>query len=343
MPFYVAPFLSLLYVLAAQRFGDAALCAALPLLAGVFSIGDAAFGRGPGSAPISPRWRDRILPWLYIPAQIAVTLWSVIVSARATTDAAMLVDLALAIGTVAGIFGMLAAHEMIHSPSRAERGLGVAMLAAMTYMHFRVSHVWTHHRLAATLDDAATARRGESFYRFLVRSVAGQLRAALDMERSRAARRGHGLTGNRVYRYGVISAAIYLAMAATLGLKAVGFFALQSVVAIVVLELFNYVVHYGLLRRVLPDGRTEPLGAQHSWNAPQRFTNWALMNGGHHSEHHRRPSQAYAALARAANAPELPAGYGGTMVMALVPPLWRAIMHPRLDRLSRLAAGQALP
>ncbi len=45
------------------------------------------------------------------------------------------------------------------------------------------------------------------------------------------------------------------------------FFALQSAVAIFILEIFNYVVHYGLQRRILPNGRPEPLGIVYSWNA----------------------------------------------------------------------------
>ena len=58
------------------------------------------------------------------------------------------------------------------------------------------------------------------------------------------------------------------------------------------------------------------------------------MNGGHHSDHHRSPTRAYPRLGRDAAAPELPLGYAGTMAMALVPPLWRAVMHPRLDRIA---------
>ena len=193
-----------------------------------------------------------ILPWLYIPLQIAVTLFGAIGAARANTGIATLLSLALAIGTVAGIFGMLAAHEMIYSPRPLERALGLAMLASTTYMHFRLSHIRTHHRLAGTMADPATARHGESAYRFVLRSVIGQFRAAYDGER------GRSFTANRVYRYAAISAALYLAIAIALGLKAVIFFALQSIVAIFILEIFNYVVHYGLQRRILPNGRRSP-------------------------------------------------------------------------------------
>src|SRR6202012_502844 len=127
-----------------------------------------------------------------IPLQIAVTISGAVIAARADSGFVAIVGLALAVGTVAGIFGMLAAHEMIHSRHSLERALGLAMLASTSYMHFRLSHIRTHHRLAGTLADPATARRGESAYRFVIRSVIGQFRAAYDGER------GRPLAANRV-------------------------------------------------------------------------------------------------------------------------------------------------
>jgi alkane 1-monooxygenase len=260
--FYVAPFFALCYVAVARNLGIAALVGALPLLAVCFAVFDVAFGTTPAVATGEAcGQRAHVLPWLYIPLQIAVTLFGAIGAERANAGVATLISLALAIGTVAGIFGMLAAHEMIHSPRRVERALGLAMLASTTYMHFRLSHVRTHHRLAGTMADPATARRGESAYRFVLRSVIGQLRAAYDGER------GRSFAANRVHRYAVISGALYLAIAIALGAKAVVFFALQNIVAIFILEIFNYVVHYGLQRRILPNGRPEPLGIVYSWNA----------------------------------------------------------------------------
>jgi alkane 1-monooxygenase len=50
---------------------------------------------------------------------------------------------------------------------------------------------------------------------------------------------------------------------------------------------------------------------------------------GRHSDHHRRPAAAYQALSEIGNAPELPLGYAGSILLALVPPLWRRVMDPR--------------
>jgi len=102
------------------------------------------------------------------------------------------------------------------------------------------------------------------------------------------------------------------------------------------LELFNYIAHYGLVRRP-----GERLGPQHAWNASRRMNNWALFNMGRHSDHHRHPQRPYQSLEAMAEGPELPTGYAGAILMALFPPLWRAVMDPRLDALGHAASWSA--
>ncbi|MBV8653984.1 MAG: alkane 1-monooxygenase, partial [Alphaproteobacteria bacterium] len=222
------------------------------------------------------------------------------------------------------------AHEMIHAPSRAERALGTVMLAGLTCLHFRIAHLHLHHRLAATPADPSTARSGEGFYRFLLRSLLGQWQGAFRFEQRRAAQRGRPILANRAVRYAALTVALYGIVGATLGRDAVLFQALQSLVALLVLELFNYVAHYGMVRTASPEGGLEPIGPRHSWNTSHRFNNWALFNGGHHSDHHRAPSRPYQHLRAVDDTPLLPSGYAATMMMALIPPLWRRVMDQLL-------------
>ncbi len=272
----------------------------------------------------------RLPVWTYIPAQLGVTLWALVMIGRGT-EPANLIGLALATGAAGGIFGMLAAHEMIHSRHRAERALGLAMLAGVGYMHFRISHIHGHHARAATFEDAATARRGESAYRFILRSIAGQIAQAWQFESRRLRHRRFPLLANRMVHYAAIMLALDLGLFAWLGPTALAFQLIQSASAILILELFNYIAHYGLIRRPRADGQLEPFGAQHSWNAVPRFNNWALFNGGHHAEHHRQPSAPYQQLRLDPQAPELPYGFAGSILLALFPPLWRRVMDPRVD------------
>jgi alkane 1-monooxygenase len=256
--------------------------------------------------------------------------------------------LIVAIGTMSGVFGMLSAHELIHSRSRFDRTLGLTMLAGSSYMHFRLSHLNGHHRLAATPDDPATARRGESLYRFVLRSAMGQYRQCWQMEARRIRSRKGSPYTNRMLHYVAATALLYGGAGFVAGRSGLVFLALQSLLAIFILEAFNYVAHYGLERRRRTDGRFEPLDAMHSWNTARRFSNWALFNAGGHSHHHAEPARdhaeparAYEQLRRYDGAPELPTGYAGCIFLALVPPLWREIMDKRLPLLTSALAASA--
>ena len=68
---------------------------------------------------------------------------------------------------------------------------------------------------------------------------------------------------------------------------------------------------------------------RHSWNAPQRYTNWLLFNLQRHSDHHAQAKRRYQALLHHPDSPQLPAGYASMFVLALLPPLWRRVMDQR--------------
>ena len=106
-------------------------------------------------------------------------------------------------------------------------------------------------------------------------------------------------------------------------------FALQAAVAVALLEIINYIEHYGLQRRRI-EGRYEPVRELHSWNADFIVSNWILFNLQLHSDHHAHMRRPYEQLCTVHDAPQLPAGYPAKVVLALVPPLWFAAMDPRL-------------
>jgi alkane 1-monooxygenase len=283
---------------------------------------DAALGEDDGMDATSgpgPRW----LPRIYIVLQLAVTAWAAARVTRTETTLLEAAGLAVSTGVTTGVFGFVACHEMIHSRSSRERALGLALLGSVFYMHFRIAHVYGHHRRAATYEDPASARLGEGLYAFLVRSIAGQLREAWTFE----ARRRRP-AGNRMVVYLAIEASFLLAIA-TVSIRALAFVLAVAVVAVALLESFNYVAHYGLSRRTGCDGRAERLGPQHSWNTAKRMNNAALFNMGRHSDHHRRTTWPYQRLESISGAAELPSGYAAALLTALVPPLWRRVMDPR--------------
>jgi alkane 1-monooxygenase len=284
----------------------------------------------------------RALLWGYIATQLAATIWATVMVTQPTTTPLAAVGLTVSIGLTSGIFGIVAAHEMVHSASRAERGLGLIFFAGLGYMHFRIAHVHGHHVRAATLEDPASARRGESAYAFVVRSVIGQAREAWTFERKRRQRQGRPVfgLGNRMLLYLVVELLV-LAAAAGLGPAALAFWIGQAALAILLLELFNFIAHYGLARRRGAGGGYERLAARHSWNSTRRMNNWSLFNMGRHSDHHRRPTRAYQRLEPQRGAPELPSGYAGALLMSLFPPLWRRVMDPRVEAWMRQAREPA--
>jgi alkane 1-monooxygenase len=231
---------------------------------------------------------------------------------------------------------------MVHSPRAWERGLGLALLATVGYMHFRIAHIHGHHVRGATFDDPATARRGENAYAFVARSVAGQFREAWEFEAARLGLRSRAVFGpaNRVLLYIAVESSIAVGVA-LFSLRSLAFCLAQAALAIVMLELFNYIAHYGLRRRSRSAGGFERIAPRHSWNSRRRMNNYALFNMGRHSDHHRKPTSEYQRLEAEPDAPELPFGYAGAILCALAPPLWRSVMDPRVDALVLAAPALA--
>jgi alkane 1-monooxygenase len=245
------------------------------------------------------------------------------------------VILAMLVGLYYGAVGIAVAHELMHRPSRLDRWLGDFLLCTVTYPHFAIEHVYGHHIRVATPDDPASARLNETLYAFIPRSVIGGLRGAWGIEVRRLKSRGLGWFSlqNRMLGYLVIVAAWYLAAWLFVGVYGVAAVAIQSAVAIFSVETINYLQHYGLQRKEISPGRYERPDVQHCWNWETRFSGLYFLNLGRHSEHHRSANRRFDALRVLDGQPRLPGGLMPMYLAALVPPLWFAIMNPRVEAL----------
>jgi alkane 1-monooxygenase len=125
------------------------------------------------------------------------------------------------------------------------------------------------------------------------------------------------------------------------------YFAGQSAVAIALLEVINYVEHYGLAREIVTQGplkgRYERVNVTHSWNSNFALTNLLLFQLQRHSDHHAHASRRYQALRHFDESPQLPAGYATMVVLAAIPPLWRRIMDPRVAAYRAAQGGTSAP
>jgi alkane 1-monooxygenase len=276
----------------------------------------------------------RVVTWLWLPVQLGVIAWAIDVAASGALTWVEVTGLVVSTGLTAGTIGITFAHELIHRPGRLELALGEILLATTSYTHFAIEHVYGHHRHVATPRDPATARLGESLYRFIPRCVAGSVASAWRLETQRLARRGRRAwhPSNRMLRYGATQVVMYVTVAVVWGAAGALFLAAQAIVAFSLLETINYIEHYGLVRREVAPGRYERVMPWHSWNSSHRVSNWLLINLARHSDHHLVASKRYQMLEHLGDAPQLPAGYGAMFVAALCPPVWHRVMDPRVER-----------
>lgn len=342
---YLAPGLAALGVYLGGWWTFLALAYGFGINPVIDTLGRNRFGRAP-RVKQPPAFRSyEILTYLMLPAIGAMVAYAVWFVGLGGATAVETVGTILSCGIAAGAGGITTAHELVHRPRAWQRGIGVAILYLVNYAHFRIEHVHGHHKHVGTPRDPATARYGESVHAFIPRSIAGQWLSSWKIENERLRRRGHAVWGprNRMIWYTALPPLIWAALWLAIGPMAVVAFVGQSVIAVVSLETVNYLEHYGLERREIAPGKYEPFGPFHAWNSAHPATDAGLFNLGRHSAHHLEAHFAYPELDNLPDWPQLPNGYAGSYLLALVPPLWRRVMHPRIEAVNaaRDAAGKA--
>jgi alkane 1-monooxygenase len=276
---------------------------------------------------------------LAVIAVITPVLMALVVINVWRLDWAEAAALILAAGFWLGQVAHPAAHELIHRADRRLFRLGIAVYGVLAMGHHVSSHRLVHHVHVATLDDPATARSGQGFWRFLLRAELEGFRKGLAAETALRARRAKGLHPYVLYA-GItgLAAMVALALGGGPGLAVWALLCLHTKLQI---HLSDYVQHYGLQRRRLPDGRLEPVGPRHSWNGGQWLSGRMMLNAPRHSDHHAHPLRPYPALRLPGveDAPRLPLPLPLACTLALVPPLWRRVMRPHVARWRQFVEG----
>jgi alkane 1-monooxygenase len=280
------------------------------------------------------RWLTWVTVPLHFVALIGCAWW---VGTQALSWWAVLL-LAYAAGANSGL-GINTGHELGHKKTAVEQWLARMVLAVPVYGHFTVEHGRGHHRWVSTPEDHASARMGESIYRFALRELPGGMRRAWQLEKERLVALGHGAWHwrNTMLQSYAVSALLQGGLIVLYGWVMLPFLAVHNVVAWWQLTSANYVEHYGLLRQRLPGGRYEAPQPHHSWNANHVVTNLALFHLQRHSDHHAYPSRRYQSLRQFEQLPQLPSGYFGMFPLSYLPWLWFRVMDPRLLALPHVA------
>jgi len=237
----------------------------------------------------------------------------------------------LMVGAISG-FGINTGHELGHKKNALDRLAARIVLAVPVYGHFTMEHNAGHHTDVATPEDSASARFGESIYRFARREIPGGLRRGWRLERERLERAGRGpwTWRNEILQSYALSLVLYGGLVWSFGAAVLPFLLLQAAWGWWQLTSANYVEHYGLLRAKGPDGRYERCQPHHSWNANHLASNLVLFHLQRHSDHHAWAARHYQSLRHHDDVPQLPSGYFGMFLLAYLPPLWRRVMDPKV-------------
>ncbi len=289
---------------------------------------------------------DPLYDWviyLAVPVQYAMVLWFLLVVSQPGLALYEQVGLVTALGLMCGTFGINVGHELGHRRKRHERYLAQAALLTSLYMHFYIEHNRGHHKRVSTEEDPASARFGESVYAFWLRSTWGGYRSAWALEAQRLRNRRQPVCSwhNEMLRFTFIQALWLGAMGGIFGVEALLLYGLAAIMGFLLLETVNYIEHYGLQRKRLGNGKHERVQPHHSWNSDHVIGRLLLFELSRHSDHHYIASRKYQILRHHDHSPQMPTGYPGMMLLALVPPLWFAVMHPRLRRLEEPSTSLA--
>ncbi len=246
-------------------------------------------------------------------------------------------------GLMIGMVGTIPGHELTHRTwDRASVFVGRWLLAFSFDTIFAIEHVYGHHRYVATTEDPATAPRGRNVWAHVVISTLRGNVSAWKIEVERLRKRGRGVLSpsNAFLRGHLMSVALVAGAWAMGGARAALFFVACALWGKALLEIVNYMEHYGIVR-----DPTTPVQPRHSWNTNRRVSSWAMFNLTRHSHHHAQGEVAYQDLRPYPDAPMMLNGYLTTLVIAMIPPLWHALMKPRVlawDRKYATARERAL-
>jgi alkane 1-monooxygenase len=276
-----------------------------------------------------------LLTVMVVPTQFVVLAFGAWVFVEAHEQFSLLGQIGwiLSCGIVSAILAINVGHELIHKRNRIENWGGGLLYASVCYPGFKVEHVRGHHVTVSTPEDASSSRYGQSLYRFLPHAYKHNFLNAWKLEAERLKRKGLPALHwrNELIWWHLVSLSLIVTSAVVFGWLGLVFYLGVCWMSFTTLEIINYVEHYGLHRRLLDNGKYERTTPAHSWNSNYLLTNMGLFHLQRHSDHHAFPNRRYQVLRHYDESPQLPTGYAGMYLLALVPPLWFRVMNPRVE------------
>ena len=241
-------------------------------------------------------------------------------------------------GLLCGTFGINVAHELGHRVNSFEQSLAKASLLTSLYMHFFIEHNKGHHKNVATLQDPSSARYNEPVYLFYFRTIIFSYFSAWKIANDEMRKKRLPVLHwkNEMLLAHLIQFIFVAIIFFSVGLTVTLYFLCAAFIGILLLETVNYIEHYGLQRKETGAGKYERAMPHHSWNSNHVLGRLMLFELSRHSDHHYLASKKYQLLQHHADAPQLPTGYPGSMILALLPPAWFYVMNRRIKNLEKV-------
>ncbi len=279
--------------------------------------------------------------WLYlmVPFQYATLLFFMFSLQDNTLSALEYAGRITVMGLLCGTFGINVGHELGHRRLLYERNMAKALLLTSLYMHFYIEHNKGHHKNVSTHDDPSSARRGEPIYLFYFRTVVMSYISAWKIAAEEQQKKGKPIIhpSNQMIQFQVMQLVFLMMIYMVFGFKIMLAFIAAATIGFLLLETVNYIEHYGLQRKITSSGQYERAMPEHSWNSNHILGRLMLFELSRHSDHHYLASRKYQILRHHEEAPQMPTGYPGMMLLSLIPPIWFRIMNKRIDQFNQAA------
>lgn len=240
----------------------------------------------------------------------------------------------ISMGILCGTFGINVGHELGHRKSRFEQFLAKSLLLTSLYTHFFIEHNKGHHAHVASDQDPSTAALGQSIYSFWPQTVFGTYVKAWKISGAELKKKDLGFVNpsNEMLVFTIVQIAFIASIGIYFGLTTLICFLFSATIGALLLETVNYIEHYGLVRKRNLNGNLERVLPKHSWNSNHLLGRLMLFELSRHSDHHYLASRKYQILRHHDDAPQMPTGYPGMIVLALFPPIWFRVMNRQLKK-----------
>jgi alkane 1-monooxygenase len=243
-----------------------------------------------------------------------------------------IVGMTLSLGIILGANGINVAHELGHRALLFEKLIAKLLLIPNHYSHFYIEHNHGHHVHVSTPNDPSTARYNQNLYSFWIQTTIGTYKKAWEIQKklNMHENRSFWSLKNDMFWFSILHMVYFVLLLYFFGKTAFFVLFFAGIVGFLLLETINYIEHYGLIRNVLPSGRFERVTEKHSWNSNHIVGRIVLYELTRHSDHHYKSQKKYQVLECHDTAPQLPYGYPTSIIIALFPPIWFAVMNKRV-------------